>query len=414
MGMDYGALNEYVSGVMCKEMPGIDIPGANRSHQHEFQGSGPLRHLLGDVERRSIPSRFLYLDDSGEAVCDVGSMSWYDARKNQPRRHPEWRLYYSENEPVKHAHIGDTLTLVLLRDDSLVALVTRRNSSIDTQVKWLFGLDDESRRIRNYVVGSNETLRIDATASNILEALGIDVHVPQSAEDMLEDMLRRFPRGLPSTEEFSAYCRTTLGDVDYVHDDPDEIIYMAYQREEMLFRAYERHEAEQVFPKFVNPIDVDGILSYSMSLFQRRKSRAGKSLEHSVEALLTARNIRHTAQATTENHETPDFLFPSEELYHDKKFPASGLTLLGAKTTCKDRWRQVLSEGKRVERKHLVTLEGAISTRQTDDMRAKNLQLVVPVPLHCTYTDEQQGWLWSVGQFFDLVKAREQEYAIYF
>lgn len=201
--------------------------------------------------------------------------------------------------------------------------------------------------------------------------------------------------------------------MDYIHDDPDEIIYMAYQREEMLFRVYERHEAEEVFPKFVNPIDVDGILSYSMSLFQRRKSRAGKSLEHSVEALLTARNIRYTAQATTENHETPDFLFPSEELYHDERFPASGLTLLGAKTTCKDRWRQVLSEGKRVERKHLVTLEGAISTRQTDDMRAKNLQLVVPVPLHHTYTDEQQGWLWSVRQFFDLVTAREREYAIY-
>lgn len=67
-----------------------------------------------------------------------------------------------------------------------------------------------------------------------------------------------------------------------------------------------------------------------------------------------------------------------------------------------------------MERKHLVTLEGAISTRQTDDMRAKNLQLVVPVPLHHTYTDEQQGWLWSVRQFFDLVTAREREYAIYY
>jgi hypothetical protein len=414
MGLDYGALNEYVSGVMCKELPGIDIPGANRSHQHEFQGSGPLRHLLGDVERRSIPSRFLYLDDSGDAVCDAGSMSWYDSRKNQPRRRPEWRLYYSENEPIKHARVGDTLTLILLGDDTLVALITERDSSIDAQVKWLFGLDDDTKRIRNYIVGSNGKLRVDATASNILEALGIDVRLPQSTEAMLDDMLRRFPDELPSTEVFSAYCRSTLGDVDYVHGNPDEIIYEAYQREEMLFRAYERHEAEETFPKYTNPVDVDGILSYSMSLFQRRKSRAGKSLEHSIEALLTARNIRHTAQAKTENHETPDFLFPSEDLYHDERFPAAGLTLLGAKTTCKDRWRQVLSEGKRVEGKHLVTLEGSISTRQTDDMRAKNLQLVVPAPLHCTYTEEQQRWLWDVGQFFDLVTAREREYAMYF
>lgn len=150
------------------------------------------------------------------------------------------------------------------------------------------------------------------------------MRVPQSAEAMLEDMLRRFPSGLPSTEEFSAYCRSTLGDVDYVHDDPDEIIYMAYQREEMLFRVYERHEAEEVFPKFVNPIDVDGILSYSMSLFQRRKSRAGKSLEHSVEALLTARNIRYTAQATTENHETPGLPVPLRGALPRREVPSFG------------------------------------------------------------------------------------------
>lgn len=407
--MDYGMLKDYVKGAMCKPMPGIDIPGANRSHQHEFQGSAPLKHLLGDHDRKSIPARFVYLDDNDEAlVVQSGTLSWYDARRKNPNRRAEWRLYYSDNEPILHAKIGDTLTLALMKDDSLAAIITRKDSTIDTQVKWLFGIGEE--RIRNYYVGTNERKRIDAVASSVLEALGIEVYVPTNAEALLLDLLRRFPNRLPTTVEFSGYCRSTLGGIDYVRGDPDEIIYAAYQREEMLFRAFERHEAEREFPKYTDPMDVDGLLKYSMSLFQRRKSRAGKSLEHTLEALLDARGISYTAQAETENHEKPDFLFPSEEAYHDPAFPTAGLTLLGAKTTCKDRWRQVLSEAERIPTKHLVTLEGAISVRQTNDMRQKGLQLVVPRPLHATYRNDQRSWLWSVSDFFSLVEDREKKY----
>lgn len=407
--MDYGMLKDYVKGAMCKPMPGIDIPGANRSHQHEFQGSAPLRHLLGDQDRKSIPARFAYLDDDEEqSVFERGTLSWYDARRKNPNRSAEWRLYYSDNEPITHARAGDTLTLALMEDDSLAAIITRKDTTIDTQVKWLFGIGEE--HIRDYYVGTNERMRIDAVASSVLEALGIEVYVPTNAEALLLDMLRRFPNRLPTTLEFSDYCRSTLGRVDYAHGDPDEIIYAAYQREEMLFRAFERHEAEREFPKYTDPMDVDGLLKYSMSLFQRRKSRAGKSLEHTLEALLDARGISYTAQAETENHEKPDFLFPSETAYHDPGFPSAGLTLLGAKTTCKDRWRQVLSEGERIGTKHLVTLEGAISIRQTDDMQQKGLQLVVPRPLHETYRKEQRDWLWTVRDFFELVEGREKRY----
>ena len=35
------------------------------------------------------------------------------------------------------------------------------------------------------------------------------------------------------------------------------------------------------------------------------------------------------------------------------------------KSTCKDRWRQVLSEADRIPNKHLFTLEAAISENQT-------------------------------------------------
>lgn len=406
--MNYGLLKDYVKGAMCKEMPGIDIAGANKSHQHEFQGSAPLKLLLGDQDRKHITAKFIYLDDASDPIQDQGYLSWYDARRNNPNRAAEWRLYYSENEPISHARIGDSLTIALLQDDSLVAIITRQDSTVDTQIKWLFGIGGE--RIRNYYVGTNAKMPIGAIASTVLELIGVGVTLPKVADELIDDMLFRYPHGLPSTIEYSSYCRSTLGPIDYLHDDPDEVIFDSFEREEMLFRAYERYEAESKFSQLIDPVDVDGILKYSMSLFQRRKSRAGKSLEHSLEALLDARGISYTAQAITENNERPDFLFPSEEHYHDSSFPSGGLTLLGAKTTCKDRWRQVLSEADRIDVKHLVTLEPSISVRQTSEMRDKGLQLVVPTPLHDTYTAEQKGWLWNVSDFFAFVEDRERKF----
>ena len=42
--------------------------------------------------------------------------------------------------------------------------------------------------------------------------------------------------------------------------------------------------------------------------------------------------------------------------------------MLGAKSTCKDRWRQVLAEDEKISRKHLLTLEPGISEPQTHQM----------------------------------------------
>ena len=81
--------------------------------------------------------------------------------------------------------------------------------------------------------------------------------------------------------------------------------------------------------------------------------------------------------------------------------------MLGAKSTCKDRWRQVLSEAARIEGKHLLTLEPSISENQTSEMRAKQLQLVLPKALHETYRPAQRSWLMSVADFISLVRARQ-------
>ena len=76
--------------------------------------------------------------------------------------------------------------------------------------------------------------------------------------------------------------------------------------------------------------------------------------------------------------------------------------MLGVKTSCKDRWRQVLAEADRIRCKHLLTLEPGISPTQTDEMRKENLQLVIPRPLHGSYRAVQQDGLVDVASFLDL------------
>ena len=92
---------------------------------------------------------------------------------------------------------------------------------------------------------------------------------------------------------------------------------------------------------------------------------------------------------------------------HDPAFDPLRLTVMGVKSTCKDRWRQVLAEADRIPHKHLLTLEAAISTSQTTEMEAKQLQLVLPRTLHATYTTAQQAWLMDMSTLISLVRERQ-------
>jgi hypothetical protein len=178
------------------------------------------------------------------------------------------------------------------------------------------------------------------------------------------------------------------------------------EREEILFRTFERHLiSERLSKGFAG--DVEGFLSFSLSVQNRRKSRVGLALENHLELLFLENGLRYTRAAITENKAKPDFLFPSAAEYHNPMYDSLKLTMLGVKSTCKDRWRQVLSEADRIEDKHLLTLEAAISTHQTNEMAAKHLHLVIPRGLHQTYTIVQQAWLMDVVTFIDVVRSRQ-------
>jgi hypothetical protein len=153
--------------------------------------------------------------------------------------------------------------------------------------------------------------------------------------------------------------------------------------------------------------DTEGFLQFSLSVLNRRKSRVGLALENHLELVLMHNEIGYDRAAQTEGKARPDFLFPGGKEYRNASFESHLLTMLGVKSTCKDRWRQVLTEAARIDTKHLLTLEAAISQDQTRQMQQHRLQLVVPRKLQPTYSAEQITVLMDLGSFIRLVRDRQ-------
>lgn len=405
--MRYGSLSAHFTGIVAKRLSAVEAD-PSRSNQHEFNGVAELRRLLGDVRVDRMPARFVWLGGENEGISDDAPVTWYDARERHPTR-SEWRLYFQSNAVMQAAGAGDLLVVARRSTGELMFIVAPQASTLENQIAWLFGLDGGlggEFRYEGFEGGNDRGL--DFVSNYVLEEIGIEPEEPEA--DRLDAVIERFGVRFPPSREFSELARQTLGGVD-PRDDPDAALLGWIEFEEALFRRLERHiVAARLEAGFVadGAADVEGFLQFSLSVQNRRKSRMGLSLENHVEAVLRTLGIRHERGGRTEASSTPDFLFPGSAEYRDPEFPAAHLSMLGVKSTLKDRWRQVLAEAGRIDRKHLLTLEPGISTRQTDEMVRNALQLVVPVGLHPTFTAEQAGWLLSFRGFLDLVIERER------
>lgn len=148
---------------------------------------------------------------------------------------------------------------------------------------------------------------------------------------------------------------------------------------------------------------VDDFINRANSILQRRKSRSGRSLELQTREIFLeeklAEGIDFAHQPESDEGKRPDFLFPNQTAYKDESFPTHKLRMLAAKTTCKDRWRQILNEAGRIETKHLLTLQEGISERQFQEMTEAKVQLVVPQPLVLSYPKSVQPHLQTLESF---------------
>ncbi|MHB1516339.1 MAG: type II restriction endonuclease [Acidiferrobacteraceae bacterium] len=402
--MKRGYLSEYFDGVAVKRLSAVEAH-PERSNQHEFDGVQGLKGILGGTDgKKTFTAKFVYLSDSdADPVVADGFLTWYDARERHPTR-SEYRLYFPTTPVSQCAAEGDLLVIGRRPDGTVLVVIAEQGSTIERQIRWLFGFSDLAHpgfSVKSEV--ETDQARLEFASRFILEQIGIEVE--DRDETWLDTMLQRFGGTFPGTRVFSEFARETLPAVSG-GEDPDDVLIAWMEREEVLFRTLERHLLADRLQKGFGG-DIDGFLDLSLSVQNRRKARAGSALENHLEAILVRQHIRYARGQVAENRSRPDFIFPGIQEYRDPAFPAARLTMLGAKATCKDRWRQVLAEADRIPEKHLVTLEPGISESQTAEMQNKRLRLVVPAGIHASYTELQRHWLLRVSDFIGLVRSRQ-------
>lgn len=406
--MDAGFLSQYFDEVVVKRLSVVEVD-TSKSNQHEFNGTLPLRRLFGDYRLSDYPAQFIWLGEENEGFTEGTTVTWYDARENHPTR-TEYRLYFKSNPVMDLASAGDLLIVARQPSGDLYFIVAPANSTIEQQLIWLFDLpEDIGPRFEFKAIGDD--ILVDYAVRYILEELGIEVQDPEVG--LLDTFLEPYiESGFPTTKEFSTLARRITRDVGPV-EDPDDTLLCWMDMEERLFKRLERHmigiRLEKGFYEG-SDVDVDGFISFSLSVQNRRKSRVGYALENHLEEIFRLNEVRCSRTRVTEHRSKPDFLFPGVNEYRDPKFLEERLTMLGVKSTCKDRWRQVLSEAARIREKHLLTLEPGISEHQTDEMRDNHLQLVLPRSLHDTYRANQRAWLMDLKAFVRLVKYRQSSF----
>lgn len=279
---------------------------------------------------------------------------------------------------------------------SLLVLIPER---IDRFLMYAFDLEDE---IEDVQAG----LGVEAVEGWAVFARNAVIQ-PETENECIDRHFRAFTAALtefPSTLNFSTESRTALVNCvkDFLNTPGDVLLLRCVEAEYALFRIAERRLCE---PEIVRVFrTVDDFLVTAQTILQRRKSRAGKSLEHHVEFLLRQAGIPFDARADVEGTK-PDLLIPGKRQYLDAAYPIAQLFAVGIKTTCKDRWRQVLREAPRVRNKHILTLQKGISPAQLGEMRSSSVTLVVPEGLHTDYPKDCRNGLVTVTQFINQIKA---------
>lgn len=287
-----------------------------------------------------------------------------------------------------------------LRSEYTGALVVFSRVESDSYRAFVFNSEEEINEFLGALglgpTDANKLIHLDGRSSEVREeeaftAFIASLRVDFPASEVMSEAARRIEDAIYDHSE-------------YVETNPDVKLISWSDVEYRLFRAIENdrygHFVRNGFP------DVDEFIKKANEVLNRRKSRAGKSLEHHLGAIFSGNGIAFEEQVVTEGNKKPDFIFPSASAYHDMTYPIEHLVFLAAKTTCKDRWRQILNEADRFrnQTKFLCTLQQGMTDKQMNEMAAEKVVLVVPKPYIKSYPKGTLMKIITVADFIKTVK----------
>lgn len=351
------------------------------------------------ISKPSIPILFDEPGEKGQNKEKWVKVKWQDDFETDTRF-----IYYGQGTRNEYRITNFGRGFPFLKPEYTGALFIFVQDSSDDYQGFVLNTEDEINQFLDaFGISPTETNRLIDThlvAPELHEKLEFDKFISELEVDF------------PSSELMSAAARriqdTVFDHQEFICTNPDRKLLDWTEVEYRLFRALEYARYGEMITRGFST--VEDFIATANQVLNRRKSRAGKSLEHHLAAIFDGNNITYQSQAVTEGNKKPDFLFPSQAAYHDAAFPTDRLISLAAKTTCKDRWRQVINEADRLRgrRKFLCTLQQGISAAQMDEMESEQVVLVVPKPYIQTYPKDRQERIWTVGKFVQFVKETER------
>ncbi len=369
----------------CRFITGNDT-GTTGSHQAGFYIPKCASRLLFDEPGRKGENKektvlIKWQDDFTTESC----MKYY----GQGTRNEYRVTRFGRGFPfLQDDNVGDLLIIAKFTEEDYVGYVLSSDDDIDDF-------------FASFNLSPGETNQIIDVAGNVKPDEKID-HLMQEFVAQYTDF--------PETRQMAQGARDCFNKAYKIEEGslkakPDEVLLNWVDTEYRLFKYMEEKVYADVISHPFN--NIDSFVKMANEVLNRRKSRAGKSLEHHLADIFTHNELVFEEQAITEDHKKPDFLFPNSECYHNLQFPADDLVVLGAKTTCKDRWRQVLSEADRVDTKYLFTLQQGVSKNQLKEMQDSRLTLVVPHQYISSFPIEYQATISDLTGFIQMVRKKQ-------
>lgn len=363
---DSGAAGGHQSGILIsKNVFNMLFPDSEISNEH--------------IYKREV--NVTWQNDLSTQSC----FTWYSS-KNELRLTKLGRNFPYLNP----AMTGALFVLVRKNFDSYRAYFLETEESIDNFL-FAFGMTPAD---------TNKIIDTQNVVSDIHEEIEIQKFISNLAVDFPDSKLM---------SDSARYISDKVYDhSEYAISKPDFKLWEWTRVEYNIFKALEQSRYGEKISKGFS--STEEFISVANQVLNRRKSRAGKSLEHHLTALFDVNKLLYSAQARTEGNKRPDFIFPSEQAYHDLRFPVEKIITLAAKTTCKDRWRQILNEADRLKgkTKYLCTLQPSMSSEQLNEMEAEKVQLIVPREYIKAYPPEKRDKIWTIRDFISYVKRIQQ------
>lgn len=356
------------------------------------------QHILKPASRIDVKNPDMHLPatiDSHDMPEQIVRVVYYNSKKHENRQNgrdeqriTRWNTDVRFN-PLQDPENTGALTLFSFS-------ICHRSGNADQINVWIcHGQEEESifeMHTGEIIPGEFFAARADKLLNGFLP----QHNASQTSLPLPSAWKAAFPSGRDIIRYLSSHFK-------FKTSDPDKLILHRRREEYKLFLEVEKHHVlDQIKNGFQT---VDDFINLANSVGNRRKSRSGKSLEIHLEEIFKQQGLNHFGiQCKTEGCKTPDFLFPSCEAYHADGFPSEQLRMLAVKTTCKDRWRQILNEADKIKTKHLFTLQEGVSINQFNEMTAENVVLVVPRDLLTKYPLSIRDKILTLSDFIFTLK----------